>query len=61
MNKRLTADEVSHYRRDGFHFPVRVLSPEEASASRDRLEAHERAMGGPIAGNMRHKVHLLFT
>ena len=28
---------------------------------RDRLEAHERRTGAPIAGNMRHKVHLLFT
>jgi non-haem Fe2+, alpha-ketoglutarate-dependent halogenase len=61
MTKRLTADEVSRYRRDGFHFPIRVLSAGEAHACRDRLEAHERATGGPIAGNMRHKVHLLFT
>lgn len=61
MNKRLTADEISHYRRDGFHFPSRVLSAGEARACRDRLEEHERATGGPIAGNMRHKVHLLFT
>ncbi len=61
MSKRLSADEVSRYRRDGFHFPVRVLSPEEARACRDHLEDHERATGAPIAGNMRHKVHLLFT
>ena len=61
MARRLTADEVLRYRRDGFHFPMRVLSPEEARTCRDHLEAHERATGGPIAGDMRHKVHLLFT
>jgi non-haem Fe2+, alpha-ketoglutarate-dependent halogenase len=61
MGKRLSSDEVSRYRRDGFHFPLRVLTAEEARGYRDRLEAHERATGAPIAGNMRHKVHLLFT
>ena len=49
MAGRLTADEVSRYRRDGFHFPIRVLSPAEARACRDRLEEHERAAGGPDA------------
>jgi non-heme Fe2+,alpha-ketoglutarate-dependent halogenase len=61
MPKLLTADQVSGYRRDGFHFPVRALSAAEARAYRDRLEAQERALGGPLTGNMRHKVHLLFT
>ena len=61
MPKLLTADQVSAYRRDGFHFPVRVLSAAEARAYRDRLEAQERALGGPLTGNMRHKLHLLFT
>jgi hypothetical protein len=40
MAGRLTADEVSRYRRDGFHFPIRVLSPTEAGACRERLEAY---------------------
>ena len=61
MGKRLSDEQVSKYRQKGFHFPLRVLSAEEARAYRDRLEAHERATGAPIAGNMRHKVHLLFT
>ncbi|HTG22800.1 MAG TPA: phytanoyl-CoA dioxygenase family protein [Reyranella sp.] len=61
MPKLLTADQVSAYRRDGFHFPVRVLPTAEARAYRDRLEAQERALGGPLTGDMRHKVHLLFT
>ncbi|MBX9945190.1 MAG: phytanoyl-CoA dioxygenase family protein [Reyranella sp.] len=61
MPKVLSDTEVARYRRDGFHFPVRALSAAEARAYRDRLEAQERAMGGPLAGEMRHKVHLLFT
>jgi non-haem Fe2+, alpha-ketoglutarate-dependent halogenase len=61
MPKLLTADQVSGYRRDGFHFPVRALSATEARAYRDRLEEQERALGGPLTGDMRHKVHLLFT
>jgi hypothetical protein len=32
MTKRLTAEEVSQYRRDGFHFPVRVLSPRRGAS-----------------------------
>ncbi|MBW8269637.1 phytanoyl-CoA dioxygenase family protein [Caldovatus aquaticus] len=61
MPKVLTEAEVAAFWRDGFHFPVRVLAPAEARAMRARLEAYERAAGGPIASNMRHKVHLLFT
>lgn len=61
MAHRLDAAAVARYRRDGFHFPVPVLSRDEARACRDKLEAHERATGGPLAGNLRHKVHLLFT
>ncbi|RAI00709.1 phytanoyl-CoA dioxygenase [Acuticoccus sediminis] len=57
----LTEAEVEQYRRDGYVFPVPVMSREEAAAYRARLEAFEAASGGPIAGNMRHKSHLLFT
>jgi len=61
MGKRLSAEAVAQYRRDGFYFPLPVLSAAEARVYRDKLEAHERSTGGPIAGGMRHKVHLLFT
>jgi non-haem Fe2+, alpha-ketoglutarate-dependent halogenase len=61
MSKVLTAEEVARYRRDGFHFPVRVLSTAEARSYRDRLEENERKLGGPLSGNMRQKPHLLFT
>ena len=61
MPKVLSAREVALYHRDGFHFPARALSATEARSYRDRLEAQERALGGPLSGNMRQKVHLLFT
>ena len=61
MTKCLAPEAIARYRRDGFHFPVAVLSAAEARSYRDRLEAQERALGGPLTGNMRHKVHLLFT
>lgn len=61
MPKSLPPGAKEAYERDGYWFPVRVLSAGEATAYRTRLEAYERASGGPIGGNMRHKVHLLFT
>ena len=61
MPKVLSATAVANYRRDGFHFPVSVLSTAEARSYRDRLEANERTLGGPLSGNMRQKPHLLFT
>src|SRR5258705_4959083 len=59
--KALSPAAVAQYRRDGFYFPHRVLSPEEAAGYRARLEAIERQRGGPLGGELRHKGHLLFT
>ena len=59
--KALSPAAVEQYRRDGFYFPVRVLSPEEAGRYRARLEAAERANGGALGGQLRQKCHLLFT
>ncbi|MFI4998591.1 MAG: phytanoyl-CoA dioxygenase family protein [Reyranellales bacterium] len=61
MGKRLGNEAVAQYKRDGFYFPVRAILAEQARGYREKLEAYERTTGGPIAGNMRHKVHLLFT
>jgi ectoine hydroxylase-related dioxygenase (phytanoyl-CoA dioxygenase family) len=60
MPKLLSSAAVEQFRRDGFYFPVRVMSAAEARSYRDRLEAHERRQGAPLQSNMRHKVHLLF-
>lgn len=61
MPKVLSDADLKRYHREGFHFPVPVLSAEQARSYRGKLEAHERATGAPLAGNLRHKVHLLFT
>ncbi|HKY96020.1 MAG TPA: phytanoyl-CoA dioxygenase family protein, partial [Kiloniellales bacterium] len=55
----LSDEAVASYRRDGFYFPVPVLSESEALGYRRRLEAAEAANGGPLKGNQRHKVHIL--
>jgi non-haem Fe2+, alpha-ketoglutarate-dependent halogenase len=56
----LSEDAVRQYQAQGYYAPVRVLSAAEADALRARLEAFEGG-GGPIAGKLRHKSHLLFT
>jgi ectoine hydroxylase-related dioxygenase (phytanoyl-CoA dioxygenase family) len=61
MSKLLSSAAVAQYNRDGFYFPVPVLSAEEAAHFRRRLEQHEAIAGKPLQGNWRHKSHLLFT
>jgi hypothetical protein len=58
---RLAPSAVERYRRDGFYFPVRVLTAGEARALRQRLEAVEAEHRGRLGGELRHKPHLLFT
>ncbi|MBV8652095.1 MAG: phytanoyl-CoA dioxygenase family protein [Alphaproteobacteria bacterium] len=60
MPKVLTDDAVARYRRDGYYFPLDILTPAETLGYRQKLEAFEAKSGGPIAGHMRHKPHLLF-
>lgn len=61
MGKRLTAAAIERYERDGYYFPVPVLSTAEAAAHRERLERVERDLGGPLRGIYRIKPHLLLT
>ncbi len=61
MTKVLSGAEVAAYERDGYHFPVRVMSAEDAQRYRAALETHEAKAGQPLQGNWRHKSHLLFT
>jgi hypothetical protein len=61
MGKRLSAEAIQQYERDGYYFPVRVLSPDDAGRYRERLERVERDLGGPLRGVYRVKPHLLFT
>ena len=61
MPKLLSQADVEAYRRNGFHFPVRVFSAEEAAQLRGALERHEAAAGAALQGKWRVKSHLLFT
>lgn len=61
MPKILSEEAVAAFRRDGYHFPIRVMPEAEIAQYRDQLEAYERRSGGPLQGNWRHKTHLLFT
>src|SRR6201989_2530433 len=56
----LSEAEVASYRRNGYHFPVDVLSADEVADFRRKLEDYEAASGGPIQGEMRHRSHVLF-
>ncbi|HVF64582.1 MAG TPA: phytanoyl-CoA dioxygenase family protein [Casimicrobiaceae bacterium] len=61
MPKRLTEEQVQQFWRDGCVFPIRVMPESDALAMRHKLEAHEHGAGGPLAGDLRHKTHLLFS
>ena len=50
MTKLLTEEAVAGYRRNGYHFPIEVLTEAETRALRSKLEAYERSSGGPIQG-----------
>ena len=57
----LSNEDIAKYGRDGYYFPIDILTPEEAGEYRKRLEDYEARSGGPLEGAMRHKSHLLFT
>ena len=61
MGIKLSAAAIDQYRRKGYYAPISVLSPEEAARCRQRLEAVEHELGGPLRGIYRVKPHLLFT
>lgn len=56
----LSSAETAAFDRDGFHSPVHVFEQAEIDGHRQRLEAFERQMGGPLKGQLRNKPHLLF-
>jgi len=59
--KLLTREQVDAFVRDGYHFPERALSIDEALGYRRRLEQSEATLGGPLRGALRNKPHLIFT
>jgi hypothetical protein len=59
MGKMLSAAAIDQYRRDGYYWPVRVVSAAHAARYRERLESAERDLGGTLRGVYRIKPHLL--
>lgn len=60
MTRKLSAEQVAGYARDGYVSPIDAFSPEQARAWRDRLEAFERAEGRKMTRGHNFKPHLLF-
>jgi non-haem Fe2+, alpha-ketoglutarate-dependent halogenase len=61
MPKLLSQAQIERFHEDGFLAPIRVMSEADALKYRRRLEGFEASTGGPLAGDLRHKSHLLFT
>ena len=59
--KRLSADAVEAYQRDGFYFPLRVMPESEAADYRRKLEEFEAVHGPVMKTAVRNKPHLVFT
>ena len=60
MPKALSQDQIDQYQRDGYLYPIQIVSPDEAAACRQRLEAIEKAMGGRFNGIQRTKFYLRY-
>ena len=65
MPPMLSAADVARYARDGFLSPNSALSPAQAAECREKLEAFERAIGGPLTvdetSRHRSRTHVLLT
>ena len=60
MPKALPQEAIERYRRDGYYFPLPVLSGAEAAGLRAGIEAFEATQGGALEPAQRSKSHLLF-
>lgn len=61
MPNVLAPSQIEQFHRDGCVFPIRVMSQADAEEVRRKLETFEALSGGPLAGDLRHKSHLLFA
>jgi ectoine hydroxylase-related dioxygenase (phytanoyl-CoA dioxygenase family) len=60
MPKKLNAEQIAGYERDGYVCPVDAFTADQARAWRSRLEAFERAEGQRMTRGHNFKPHLLF-
>src|SRR5262245_689798 len=63
---KLSPDQVDRYARDGFLSPIPALSRVEAAECREKLEAFEQAIGGPLTSDKtdaryRSRTHVLLA
>lgn len=57
----LTEAQVEAFKRNGYHFPVRVISVAEADAYREKIEAFEFDHGLIMKTPYRNKPHMVFN
>ncbi len=60
MSTVLSEAQVQRFHRDGYVFPVPVMSADEARALRAQVETVEARQGGSLEPAQRSKAHLLF-
>lgn len=61
MGKILSKAEIQSYNERGYHFPVRVMSAEDAAGLRARLEAFEAGQRKDMRDPSMQKLYLLHT
>ena len=61
MGIELDEDQVTAFRRDGYVFPLRVMSESDAGECYARFRSMETNCGGALTGPLRYKPHILIT
>jgi hypothetical protein len=61
MPKVLTTKQIKSYREDGFVFPVRVISEDEALSIANKIEEAEQLYPEEIHPESRNNLHLCFS
>jgi non-heme Fe2+,alpha-ketoglutarate-dependent halogenase len=60
MGKKLSNDEINHFKEKGYVVPVDVFSPQQAAGYLDQLEAFEKSQNQQLSKGFNFKPHLLF-
>jgi hypothetical protein len=58
--RALTEAQVEAFKRNGYHFPMRVITEAQAAGYRQRIEAFEAVHGLVMGTPYRNKPHLVF-
>ncbi|HYM98795.1 MAG TPA: hypothetical protein VET25_03560, partial [Aestuariivirgaceae bacterium] len=57
IRKALTETQVEAFKRNGYHFPLRVITEGEAAGYRQKIEAFEAVHGLVMGTPFRNKPH----